>query len=131
MQRNIGVMKYLKFFLVVLTAFVIVAIAVISISYSQTAIAQDHMMQHSGNPKHFYPAECCNLQDCYKIDPSEVETTKQGYRLKSTNEIIPYNQARSSPDGAYHKCTVDADPTRSVIHPAGKLMCFFPPEHGS
>lgn len=70
----------------------------------------------------WYPIECCSDRDCAPVASGGVGISAFGYVLKATGEVIPFSQARQSPDGAYHLC-------RSLSTNA--ILCFFAPPQGS
>lgn len=123
-------LRYLRFFIIVLTALIVLSIIVMGISYSHPAVADDYKqdMPHMHMSGHWYETECCSMNDCYVLDPLD---TPQGYFLPRTKETVPYSQARRSQDGKYHKCTSDADPDEHLIHPEGKAMCLYTPDQSS
>lgn len=70
-----------------------------------------------------YPLECCSNHDCYEIAASEISVVAEGYVIKSAREpqVIPFNRARPSPDGRWHRCSVGGDPSAWTL-------CLFVPE---
>lgn len=91
---------------------------------------------------------CCGISDCGVLDRGAVRATKRGYVVDgmvsyflSINhsaggrailgpldrsehvgpELIPYSEARPSPDGLYWRCK----------YPSGERRCFFAPPPGS
>lgn len=126
--------RYVRFFAIAFVILVLLALAIIGVSYtSHKAHAEDYTkdMPHMHMSGHWYPSECCSMNDCYALDPLDVKVTPKGYFLPRTNEVVPYSQARKSPDGKYHKCTSDADPDEPLIHPENKPMCLFTPDQSS
>ena len=71
-----------------------------------------------------YPSDCCGGGDCYEISEKDLVVTGQGWRVKATGEIFPYNQTRRPEDGQYHRCSVQGNP-------ALRTYCLFTPEPGS
>jgi hypothetical protein len=57
----------------------------------------------------FYPWECCSDQDCWPMgddaDAKEPEprATPAGWLL-TDGSVVPYREARPSPDGRFHVC---------------------------
>lgn len=83
-----------------------------------------------------YPASCCSGVDCAQIEPSTVKETSGGYvvtvapgshpmwrsdRPAPLVVLIPYREAKSSPDGRWHLC----------LNGQGDLLCFFAAIGGS
>ena len=85
---------------------------------------------------------CCGAEDCGVVNPKAVHALSGGYSVvgsvtygeaitgnaadgptthDNVNEVIPYNQALPSPDGAYWRCK----------RPDGTARCFFAPPSGS
>jgi hypothetical protein len=79
-----------------------------------------------------YPFECCSGADCARIDAGAVRENPSGFvvtiapgrhpmwpveRREPLILEIPYQKARSSPDGLWHLC----------INDAGELLCFYAP----
>ncbi|MGE0062073.1 MAG: hypothetical protein AB7T86_08340 [Xanthobacteraceae bacterium] len=62
---------------------------------------------------------CCGEGDCFVVPGKNVSIAKGGYTLFGT-EVIPFNQALPSPDGAYWRCK----------RPDGSPRCFFAPPTG-
>jgi hypothetical protein len=60
---------------------------------------------------------CCGEGDCFVVPGSQVNVTPAGYRLQANGEIVPFNEAQPSPDGAYWRCK----------RPDGSRRCFFAP----
>lgn len=78
-----------------------------------------------------YPAICCSNRDCAPIPDSAVKTGPDGYRVTlmpgdhpfvdtQVSYLIPYKEAKDSPDGIHHIC----------LNPDGKMLCFFSPPRG-
>jgi hypothetical protein len=79
----------------------------------------------------WYPTACCNLLDCYPAKMKEAlpVVTPDGYRL-SSGEVIPFRQARPSPDGDFHICRHAGSPSMALIYAEGK-PCLWAPVGGS
>ena len=61
---------------------------------------------------------CCGAGDCFTIPSEKVSVNGIGYILREYgNELVPFNEAQLSPDGAYWRCK-RAD---------GSRRCFFAP----
>lgn len=71
-----------------------------------------------------YGWECCHLKDCRRAASGEVVADKDGYRIASTGEIIPYNDKRikRSRDEFYHRCS----PGGNFDSP--KSICLYVPD---
>lgn len=65
----------------------------------------------------WYPWECCSGIDCSEISESRVRVSPGGYMVDG-EFLVPYAQAKSSPDGNYHAC----------FPKAGGLKCFWAPK---
>lgn len=64
-----------------------------------------------------YPFSCCSLTDCRPVPDSAIAETPEGYVIRRTGEVIPYNDTRvkDSPDGSLHWCSVaGADDSRTI-----------------
>lgn len=84
-----------------------------------------------------YPISCCADYDCKEIPSERVQTLPQGYKITlwpGDHEfvtqgiwfLIDYGDKRlkDSPDGYYHICITDAEPTRPWT---SKVVCLFVP----
>lgn len=70
---------------------------------------------------------CCGPKDCQSIAEGDVAVTPRGYRIKSLNETIPFNEALPLPNipeakGLYWRCAWPTPDARK---------CFFVPHGGS
>ncbi|GGK35824.1 hypothetical protein [Salinarimonas ramus] len=63
----------------------------------------------------WYDAWCCDDRDCAPYPAALVSITDTGYRLDD-GTVVPFDEARTSKDGAYHRC---------VLH--GRQRCFYAP----
>ena len=68
---------------------------------------------------------CCGERDCVPIEENDVRVTQSGYLIKSTRELVPFNEALPLPAderalGRYWIC-----------HWGGQRKCFFAPASGS
>jgi len=68
----------------------------------------------------WYPAYCCSGQDCYEIGPEDVEFVGQGYFIKATGEYYPREAVPESPDGKFHRCSVQGKRE-------ARTLCLFAP----
>lgn len=75
-------------------------------------------ISHEARSGWSYPMECCHDQDCAEYPEENVQVLSGGFLLKPTNEFIPQEKARISPDGRYHLCRFE---------PTNTILCFFYP----
>lgn len=81
----------------------------------------------------FYPWECCSDQDCWPMgvdaDAKEPEPRAgpAGWIL-TDGAIVPYREARPSPDGRFHVCRRGGRPDGEVIRPSAKPQCLYVPQ---
>ncbi|MFG1267886.1 hypothetical protein V5F40_07975 [Xanthobacter sp. DSM 14520] len=68
----------------------------------------------------WYPAYCCSGQDCYEIGPEDVEFVGQGYFIKATGEYYPRDAVPESPDGKFHRCSIQGKRE-------ARTLCLFAP----
>jgi hypothetical protein len=59
---------------------------------------------------------CCGERDCLELADGDVKVTPAGYFVKSTKEVIPFDEATPSPTGTYWRCQW-----------GGARKCFFAP----
>lgn len=59
---------------------------------------------------------CCGHNDCFRVDPNQVDVMRDGYLLWSV-EFVPYGEVMASRDGSYWRCR----------KPDGSRRCFFAP----
>lgn len=73
-----------------------------------------------------YGIECCSNMDCRQLASGDVGEKPEGYLIRLTGEVIPYNDRRIklSRDEFYHQCTPGgkADAKRSI--------CLYVPNRG-
>jgi hypothetical protein len=67
---------------------------------------------------------CCGEGDCFVIPAEHIRALPDGYHIilsrridPGGDEVVPYSEAQSSPDGAYWRCK----------RPDGSRRCFFAP----
>jgi hypothetical protein len=60
---------------------------------------------------------CCGEGDCSVVPGEAVSISAGGYVLQEIGEVVPFNEAQPSPDGAFWRCR-RSDGTR---------RCFFAP----
>ena len=82
----------------------------------------------------FYPWECCSNTDCWPTgadgrEPDPVFTPR-GWKL-ADGVIVPFDQARPSPDGKFHVCRRGGQADGALIVPDKKLPCLWAPEGAS
>jgi hypothetical protein len=66
----------------------------------------------------WYPLSCCSDKDCFAIPASEVEATSDGWHIKATGEVIPYDRTRNTPpegNGEFHRCSRQGKPDGLTI----------------
>lgn len=64
-----------------------------------------------------YATSCCNTVDCREVGSAIIGETKDGYKIKTTGEVIPHNDKRikDSPDGKFHWCSkMGRDDTETI-----------------
>lgn len=73
-----------------------------------------------------YDYSCCSAFDCREVGNLAVSTTKEGYVVKLTGEVIPYGDHRikRSKDEFFHQCTIGGDPN------AKRSICLYVPDTG-
>ena len=76
----------------------------------------------AGTPLWNYGVECCSNKDCREASNDEVGETPQGYLIRASNTLIPYNDRRvkQSGDEFFHICTVGGKPD-------GRVLCVYVP----
>lgn len=82
----------------------------------------------------WYPLACCSAQDCYPVSTSDIDVAAEGYRIRSTGEVIPYDRARITPaegGGMFHRCSSLGDPSKPTLGQTQSQLCFWAPEAGS
>lgn len=67
-----------------------------------------------------YPIECCSNADCAELPSSRVKNVSTGYLIDGKH-LVPFKDARQSPDGLFHACFPTPD----------NLRCFFAPPPGA
>lgn len=72
-----------------------------------------------------YGWECCNLMDCRQVSRIAVEESPEGYVIKATGEVIPYDskKIKQSKDEFYHWCSKGGKPDTETI-------CLYTPNRG-
>ena len=109
--------------------------------YCSSAFAHDAPISRGGY-KNLAGEWCCGASDCGVVSADNVKTGTGGYSVRgpvtygvgatgndadgpthqeNLNEVVPYNAALPSPDGAYWRCK----------RPDGSPRCFFAPPSGS
>ncbi|MBB3975963.1 hypothetical protein GGQ64_001150 [Rhizobium azooxidifex] len=86
----------------------------------------------SGNPRparahSFYDLECCSNRDCMPVPDEEIMATKEGWRVRTTGEVIGYDSwpIKHSPDGRFHRCAGLGN-----FGPKGRTQCLYVPDFG-
>lgn len=75
------------------------------------------------NAHSWYDLVCCSDKDCGPVPEGEVVPTAQGWLIKRTNEVIPFNEAKKSLDNDFHVCRVGGASN-------GKVICLYVPPMG-
>lgn len=54
----------------------------------------------------WYDGACCNQGDCYRTAQGEVQLSENGWFVRSTGEVVPFNDPRIklSQDPFIHRC---------------------------
>lgn len=78
---------------------------------------------------HWYPRSCCSDKDCFATGPANVTATPEGWRVESSGEVIPYDDARIRPappqgGGDFHVCHIAGNPQL-------RILCLFVPQFGA
>jgi hypothetical protein len=79
------------------------------------SLAHDHWISRGGL-KNTAGEWCCGAGDCFVVPSEAVHLNGVGYELVG-GELVPYNEAQPSPDGAFWRCK----------RPDGSRRCFFAP----
>lgn len=76
----------------------------------------------------FYPYECCSDVDCFPVPVARdlVQRRPGGWWLIKEQILIPFDQARTSPDGRFHICRDQLGKGR-LITPKDKPPCLWAP----
>ena len=93
------------------------------------------LLSNSALSHEWYPESCCSNQDCFSMAHNEIEHTAEGYYIRQTGELIPYNRARRTPaegNGQFHRCSLQGDRTAPTLGRYNNHKhCFWAPEYGS
>lgn len=73
-----------------------------------------------------YGWECCSTTDCKPVADGDIEEGPNGYRVKATGEVVPYNDKRvkDSKDGTFHLCAQGGN------FDTGRTLCIYRPPRG-
>lgn len=73
----------------------------------------------------FYEYRCCSDRDCRPVAEDAISEGPNGYVVKATGEVIPYNdkRIRQSPDQFFHWCSVGGKPD-------SRTLCIYVPNRG-
>ncbi len=101
-------------------------IGLVWLSYNFPAFAHDAVPTAAKPQGWSYPFSCGSGMDCREVKAGEkgiVQETERGYVIKTTGEIIPFNDKRikNSPDGEFHWCSHGGRDT------GGTICLFVPP----
>lgn len=71
-----------------------------------------------------YDYSCCSALDCSQVRDGSISIIKEGYRVASTGEVIPWADTRikRSKDEFYHRCTPGGNV--SAVH----SLCLYVPQ---
>jgi hypothetical protein len=94
-------------------------LALAASSLTSAATAHDFWINH-GNYTSPTGEHCCGDRDCRALAPSDVRITPRGYVL-TNGELVPFEEAQPSEDGAYWRCK----------RYDGSRRCFFAPQPSS
>lgn len=101
------------------------------ITVSQASIA------HHAPSGWAYPPGCCASYrsgapggDCFPIDGADIERVPGGWLVKSTQEVIPFEQSQPSGDSHWHRCAYDPrkpnSRTRDDMKNLGLKCLYYP-----
>ena len=62
---------------------------------------------HEAPTRWLYDPACCGGRDCRPIREEEVTPVPDGWQVRATGEIVGTQQVRHSPDGQFHRCSID------------------------
>jgi len=86
-----------------------------------------------GNAHSWFPWSCCSDLDCFEIGEGKSEpnpsVTPQGWQLYD-GTVVPFSEARPSPDGKFYVCRKQGKSDGDVIHPQGEKPCLWVPQMG-
>ena len=90
------------------------------------ALAATPAFSHEAPSGWSYPLSCCSLRDCRPVTSADVAETPDGYLIRATREIVPYNDSRVKPSGdnEMHLCQQYGD------FDNGRVLCLFEPPRG-
>ncbi len=78
----------------------------------------------------WYPPSCCDNRDCYPMGAGQREPdpryTPSGWLLHD-GRLVPFVDARVSPDGKFHVCRIGGRTNASIVHPTGDKPCLYVP----
>jgi hypothetical protein len=59
----------------------------------------------------FYDKFCCHNRDCRPVPATSISEAPEGYLVRETGELIPYQDRRihPSPDNDFHRCSIHGD----------------------
>lgn len=104
------------------------AIQILSGAIMASSVVFAEARAHEAPSGWSYPFFCCSNRDCARIPAGRVKTGPDGYRVvlqpgdhefvkDTTAFLIPYANAKDSPDNEYHLC----------ITASMQVLCFFRP----
>lgn len=80
----------------------------------------------------FYDPACCSDRDCWPAGKDDdarepaPRVTPQGYVLHD-GTVVPFTDARPSPDGRYHVCRLAGSLSGELIR-TGRKACLYVPQ---
>ncbi len=76
-----------------------------------------------------FPRSCCGEYDCllHPVPRTQLERQPDGWFLLKEKILIPFNQARRSPDKGVYICRTQAG-HGVLIEPKDELPCLFIPD---
>lgn len=104
-----------------MTSLKTVPAAALMLLFFSPAYAHDFWINHSGYKSPIDGSHCCGHNDCFMLEPTDMQSTPAGWLIRSSGETIPYSEAMTSEDGEFWRCK-RAD---------GSRRCFFAPQPSS
>lgn len=100
-------------------------VACISAMWITLANAHDAIASRQQPLGWSYDYSCCNLMDCREVADAAVKTTRAGYVIVATGEVIPFNDPRikRSKDEFFHWCSKGGREDSETI-------CLYKPDAG-
>lgn len=85
------------------------------------------------HPHEWYPYACCSNRDCFEVGLDQVTATKDGWRVESSGEVLPYDdpRIREFPDDAPLEARTQPHVCYLGGNPELRVLCLYVPEYGS